>query len=197
MLIEKILRSIYHPFISRYKTWNQGAKGEELVEKWLVSLGDGYFILKDVMLPDKKGNIDHIVLGKNGIFVIETKTHKGFIACDGDIWTQVKGPRGSSYRGNIGSPSKQVKGNILALRKFFEQYYPKLSGIWIHGIVVFANEESMVKVRNPTVLVFNKPSQLIDFIKTREGSFNINIEDYHQIEEILESKKKNKLFALY
>jgi energy-coupling factor transporter transmembrane protein EcfT len=189
--IRWIIQSIYHPFISHYRTWNQGAKGEELVDKWLGTLGDGYFILKDVMLPGKKGNIDHVILGKNGIFVIETKTHKGFITCEGDLWMQEKiGRGGSRYKGNIGNPSKQVKGNAIALRNFFEQYYPKLSGIWIHGIVVFANEESRVKVINPTVPVL-KLSQLIDFIKRKDGSFNITIEDYLQIKEILESKKKH------
>ena len=186
--IRWVLQSIYRPFTSRYRAWNQGAKGEELVDKWLNTLGDGYFIFKDVMLPDGKGNIDHIVLGKNGIFVIETKTHKGFITCEGDFWTQKKmGRGGSRYDGNIGSPSKQVKGKAIALRKFFEKYYPKLSGIWINGIVVFANDESTVKPKNPTIPIL-KPYQLIDFIRNREGSLNITIKDYNQIKDLLKIK---------
>jgi energy-coupling factor transporter transmembrane protein EcfT len=188
--IRWILQLIYCPFTTKYRTWNQGAKGEELVAKGLKTLGDGYFILNDVMLPDEKGNIDHVVLGKNGIFVIETKNHKGFITCEGDVWEQKKiGRGGSQYRGNIGSPSKQVKGKTIALRRFFEQYYPKLAGIWIYGIVVFANEECRFETRNPTIPVL-KPSQLIDFIKSKYGSLNITIEDYHQIIKILENKKK-------
>jgi energy-coupling factor transporter transmembrane protein EcfT len=183
--IGRVFRSIYHPFTSKYKAWNQGAKGEEIVGKWLETLGDDYFILNDVMLPGDKGNIDHIVLGKTGIFVIETKTHKGQIFCNGDRWIQKKiGRGGGYYNGNIGSPSRQAKGKAMALRKFFERYYPKLSGIWINAIVVFANINSSLHIRNQTVPVLKLP-QLVDFIKTRNENLDINYQDFLEIKNFL------------
>ena len=40
------------------------------------------------MLPESYGNIDHIILGSNGIFVIESKNYDGKIICNGDRMAQ-------------------------------------------------------------------------------------------------------------
>src|SRR3989338_10708487 len=55
------------------ETWNQGAEGKQLVTNILEQLGPDYAVLHDVTLPRERGNIDHIVIGENGILVIETK----------------------------------------------------------------------------------------------------------------------------
>ena len=52
-----------------------------------------YTLLNDVMLPDNAGGttqIDHVVLSRYGIFVIETKNMKGWIFGDrkSEFWTQ-------------------------------------------------------------------------------------------------------------
>jgi len=50
-----------------------GLGGEKTVIKALSKLGDEYALLNDLMLRDRSGNVDHVVLGPNGVFVIETK----------------------------------------------------------------------------------------------------------------------------
>ncbi|MEM4704061.1 MAG: nuclease-related domain-containing protein [Candidatus Bathyarchaeia archaeon] len=97
-------------FLSGGGTWSVGAEGEETVAKHLSLLGDPYQVIHDVVLPNMRGNIDHIVLGPNGVFVIETKNNNGFITCNGDSWLQRKvGQQGTPYFGKIGCPSKQAK----------------------------------------------------------------------------------------
>lgn len=84
---------IYIPFISfsvslfffaKYRGFRKGFEGENLVTDCLKNLDDSYYIINDIRL--RHGNIDHIVLGPNGIFVIETKNYDGEITCNGDIW---------------------------------------------------------------------------------------------------------------
>jgi len=41
--------------------------------------------MNDLMLPDDKGNVDHLVMGPNGLFVIETKNYSTFVNCLGDV----------------------------------------------------------------------------------------------------------------
>ena len=52
-----------------------------------------YHLIKDVTIPTKKGTtqIDHIIVSKFGIFVIETKNYMGWIFADAKSakWTQV------------------------------------------------------------------------------------------------------------
>ena len=150
-------------FFESHTTWSSGAEGEEKVAKYLSLLDDSYYVIHDVVLPGTIGNIDHIVFGPNGIFVIETKNHKGFITCQGDWWKQRKiGRRGTPYLGNIGSPSKQVKRKAVLLNKFIQNRFN--TDLFVNGIVVFSNEEARLKIINPTVAIL-KPQELCDFIQ--------------------------------
>jgi len=62
----------------------RGAEGEEEIQGILSRLGDGYMVINDVACPS--GNIDHIVLSRsNGVFLIETKSHRGRVDIAGSI----------------------------------------------------------------------------------------------------------------
>ena len=74
----------------------KGKFGERLVSFCLDKYLDKrkYRILNDVMISDNMGGttqIDHIVLSKYGIFVVETKNMRGWIYGDArsKTWTQV------------------------------------------------------------------------------------------------------------
>ena len=54
-----------------------GDIGEKVVADSLDTLPQDYFVFNDVNLPKSQGNIDHVVVGPNGIFVIETKNYRG------------------------------------------------------------------------------------------------------------------------
>lgn len=144
-------------------TWSSGAEGEEKVAKYLAHLNESYYVIHDVVLPRMKGNIDHVVLGPNGVFVIETKNHKGFITCNGDFWKQQKyGRRGTRYLGRIGSPSKQVKRKAVLLNKFIQKHLQIY--LYVNGLVVFTNEHVRLRIGDPTVAVL-RPSEICDFIE--------------------------------
>ena len=162
------------PFYEKRTTWIAGAEGEEKVAEHLSLLDDEYYVIHDVVLPEMTGNIDHIVLGLNGIFVIETKNHNGLITCYGDSWTRHKiGRRGTGYRGRIGNPSKQVKRKAVLLGQFIKDRFG--IDLFINGIVVFSNEEARLKINNPTVAVL-KPRELYNFIQSyRSTSKNIKL----------------------
>ena len=96
ILILTPLAAIDAYFWQRYQIWSSGAEGEEKVAEALGSLRDCN-VINDVVLPGERTNIDHVVLAPNGIFIIETKNHKGAVRCVGDSWELEKvGRRGSS-----------------------------------------------------------------------------------------------------
>ena len=93
-----------------------------------------------------------MVVGSNGVFVIETKNNNGAISCSGDSWSQWKtGKKGGSYRGKLGSPSKQAKRNAALLRKLIGRRLH--TRLFVNALVVFANEKATLNLKQPTVPV--------------------------------------------
>lgn len=99
-------------FFKSYINYISGDEGEAIVAQYLENLDDQYFLINDLKLSNGYGNIDHIVLGPNGIFVIETKNFQGQVRCEGDSWYQYKPEWKIPEEHEIKSPSKQVRGNL-------------------------------------------------------------------------------------
>ncbi|QZA33268.1 nuclease-related domain-containing protein [Hydrogenibacillus sp. N12] len=140
----------------------QGAEGEQRVEKILSSLPDTYVVFHD--LPCPAGNIDHIVVGPTGIFVIETKSHRGEItvSSDGNLLRD-----GRPLEKNVVS---QVWRQTMWLKETLESRLGH--SVFIHPFLVFVN--GFVRVYRPvqgvTVLpgkwlvetITKKPSRLTE-----------------------------------
>jgi hypothetical protein len=59
----------------------KGAAGEKSVAHTLGKLPDEFLVVNDVQTPN--GNLDHVVIGPTGVFVIETKNCRGMVGADG------------------------------------------------------------------------------------------------------------------
>ncbi len=67
----------------RVTAWRDGAEGEQHTARSLEGLPDGWVVLHDRRIPGGPANIDHIVVGPPGVFVIETKRWSGTVSIDG------------------------------------------------------------------------------------------------------------------
>ena len=149
-----ILMAVCIKISSRY---GKGNKGERIVANILDQLDESYHVFHDVKLPNHKGNIDHIILGKNGLFVLETKHLKSLIKVEGDLWT------GYGEKELRLSPSLQLKRNIVELKKFLGKRKQKF---WVDEAIIFTNPKVELYIVNPTVRIL-KPNELIKWIKSR------------------------------
>ena len=62
------------------RAWQRGAKGERHTARLLDRLGrDGYVIFHDLALPHSPANLDHLVVGPSGVFVIDSKQWSGSV----------------------------------------------------------------------------------------------------------------------
>ena len=79
----------------------QGDKGEEYVSKILNSLSPDYFCIDDLLLRYKNNThqIDHVIISRYGVFVLETKNFRGVIKGSGfDMkWKQINGDKSRSF----------------------------------------------------------------------------------------------------
>jgi len=71
------------------RAWQRGAHGERRTARLLDRLmRDGYVVLHDLAVPGSPANLDHLVIGPSGVFVIDSKQWTGSIhqGIDGLVW---------------------------------------------------------------------------------------------------------------
>ena len=127
----------------------KGEIGENIVNKKLESI-KGYILLKDVLLKGDRGTtqIDHILVGPKGIFVIETKNYSGYIY--GDEWSKEWTQALFGRRNKFYNPIRQNYGHIKAVEKHLGKNERK----YIYSIVVFGDDCKLKKIKSETPVIY-------------------------------------------
>lgn len=113
-------------------------EGEAAVRRILTQkFGDAaYHLLNNITLPFDDGTtqVDHVLVSKYGIFVIESKHYSGRIFANAEqpTWTQVK----SYYKRKFQNPLRQNYKHIKAIQKILDFVPPE----HIHSLVVFTGD---------------------------------------------------------
>jgi hypothetical protein len=71
------------------RSWQRGAHGERRTAHLLDRLThDGFVVFHDLAVPDSPANVDHLVIGPTGLFVIDSKQWTGSVqqGADGLAW---------------------------------------------------------------------------------------------------------------
>jgi hypothetical protein len=72
------------------RSWQRGSQGERhtarLLDRRLTR--DGYVVFHDLAVPGSDANVDHLVIGRSGVFVIDSKQWTGEVrqGADGLVW---------------------------------------------------------------------------------------------------------------
>lgn len=131
-----------------YHAKSSGDYGEYSLKTIVNSLPEYFHVINDVMIQTKKGStqLDHIIVSPFGIYVIETKNHKGMIFGDanGKVWTQVLNGRGHF---TLYNPLWQNQGHIKHLSEA-----TKIPERYMIGLVVFTNPEANIDNARPFAL---------------------------------------------
>ncbi|MEF2522043.1 NERD domain-containing protein [Vibrio mimicus] len=145
--------------VSIFKSrWFKGLFGEYLVNRLLSQLSESdYTLIKDVTLPTEDGTtqIDHVVVSKFGIFVVETKNMKGWIfgSKSQKQWTQKIYRHTSKFQ----NPLHQNYKHIKALESLLGIDSSKL-----HSVIVFIGD-STFKTDMPNNVTYARGC--LDYIK--------------------------------
>ena len=152
-LLSLVPLAAFYYYMRNYRVYNAGWAGEKQVTNLLSSkLSDEYLLLNGLYLSNGGGDIDHLVLGPNGVFVLETKNWSGDVTCNGDEWH-----RGGKHSFKI-SPSLQVKRNAAKIKHVIDSSPALRSlGVTVEGIVVFTNNHATLHLNSPTVLILKLP----------------------------------------
>lgn len=139
----------------------QGNRAEKQVSMVLRSMGCAYRVFDNVMLKTGGGTtqIDHVVISNFGIFVIETKSHKGriFGDCYSRKWTQVLFTKQGQKNYTFYSPYLQNSGHLKNLYKLFGLSYTNFL-----GVIVFTDEMvDLTRVRCPCAVRLDSLASVI------------------------------------
>ena len=173
-----------------YKSKIKGYIGEKLVIKKLKKLNKRkYKVINDVLLKTQKGStqIDHIVISKYGIFVIETKNYKGIIKGNeyDDNWSQILINKSETLR----NPIKQNNGHIKALKDLI----PELRYKNIKSIILFTKRARLEVNCETSVTYFNKVNKIIKKYRNEEFTKEDVERIYNKINELnINSFKERK-----
>lgn len=116
-----------------------GKAGENYVASYLSGIVSTYggFLFNDFCFEDEDGfstEIDHILITRGGVFVIETKTNKGTIygSKEDEYWECIK----KNYQDDktLKNPIIQNQGHINHLRRMFGKNAPKMLSIVIFPV---------------------------------------------------------------
>ncbi|MEM9060377.1 MAG: NERD domain-containing protein [Pseudomonadota bacterium] len=135
-LMKSAVRSVIWAAEASYNNpAGKGARGERVVHAALTSVlnKEDYRVYSDLIVPVAGGTtqLDHLVLSRFGIFVIETKNMSGWIfgGADQKKWTQVhKGGKRRSFQ----NPLRQNYAHVRAVQEILGVDFKIL-----HNFVVF------------------------------------------------------------
>lgn len=67
--------------------WQRGAEGEVATARLLAELPRRFVVLHDRRSPGGRGNVDHIVIGRSGVWVVDSKVRRARLRVRrGQVW---------------------------------------------------------------------------------------------------------------
>lgn len=178
----------------------KGKRGEMRIHEILLQMPEDYHVIDDVVLKTNKGTtqIDHIVVSKYGIFVIETKNYRGEIYGDDNRqqWTQIivtdvtyrkKWYKTYTYvsKSHFYNPVKQSIGHLYEIKKILSEW-PCLK---IIPIVVFAGTANLSNVKSNKHVIYD--NNLIATIQNYRTVYLSDSDVQSVLNRILEKNRRN------
>lgn len=146
------------------RNWRKGADGEAMVSDILRELPDDYIVVNDI--TKKLGNIDHVVIGPTGIYVINTKKWRGSIRLGGNDELLLNGrPTDKPEVGNLVHATMEFHDKIKVLCEK-EQF--------IHGLMVFVDTYIEGHTSSKKHMHLVRDDKLIEYLQKGEVRLKAN-----------------------
>lgn len=139
-----------------------GDKAEKRVEKYIEKYLHGIRIMKDLYLKTETGltEIDMLLLSDRGVFIVEIKSHNGYIVTKGKHWTQRWGDKVVRFH----NPTYQNAVHKRALEDVLKRRQ-SLASLPIYTVTVFTsskvsfseNVRDVIKLPILAKFIKNKP----------------------------------------
>ncbi|GEM_PF-871004 len=163
-----------------------GLRGEtEVTRRLHAALDRTHYVFNDVQLAfgRSRGQIDHLVVCPQGVFVIETKNWRGRLVgtTHADRWQQFR-KRGEAPV-HVSNPIRQVQRQAAMLTGALKR--AGFDAIPIIPLVVFLSAHTTLEVESPAVPLLS-PAACVDMIARHTGASTLGEDQVSGIVEWLE-----------
>ena len=175
LIRHEIQTVVHHPQVV-------GAVGERRVEWELSRLPVEYVVFHNLLLPRQNGEtsqIDHVVVSRYGIFVVESKHYHGMVYGRGNekYWVHESG----AERHQMYNPIWQNHGHIQVLRDLLGDEQPS---VYVN-LVVFGNGARLNVQERERVWYMNELRDAIESYRTvrmEEGTVSEIVEHLNEVQ---------------
>ncbi|MCT7975409.1 nuclease-related domain-containing protein [Laspinema olomoucense] len=154
--------------VNRVKKQVKGSLGESVVSFLLQWLPESDVLFNNALIPTRKPGIlteiDHLIIAKNGVFLVELKTWKGSFSAYQDQWKRREGKRWVPIDQ---SPSFQSAYHQQMFEGWIRSILPDLPANFVTAPVVFPIAD-WVGTTHCSVPVLHRVSALLDLLKGSE-----------------------------
>jgi len=183
------LRPVMLPLVAwvrrrRRAAWSRrGQAGEAAVTDSLRTLGAGWVVVPDVVVPvsERGMQLDHLVIGPNGLYVVEVKTWRQPARVWGDTWQIREGPQWRT----VESPTRQNTWHVRQLKRWLQ----------VNGLPEWAERvEGLVVVLETPRLQIKKPPSMPVYTRVLQAVRDIQQQD-RQATDTAEARDRARLQA--
>lgn len=183
--------------ITLFIVWSKSSSGKGTIGEWRVRLKIGrtkpgkQYVLNNymVLVDGKSSQIDHIVIRKNGIFVIETKNYSGRIYGNQyqQEWTQVLNY--GKVKNKLYNPIKQNATHIYRIKKVIGENIDIISlVVFVQNNTRYLEAENVIPLwalsktlRQTTSVTLTPEKMQYIYDKLVESKANLIIDKYEHI----------------
>jgi hypothetical protein len=172
--------------LDRVKKQIKGNIGEWGVSLLMNSLSDEWVMFKNALIPTNKAGalteIDIVIIGKNGVFLIEVKNWSGSFSAYKDKW---KRRQGNNWIAIDSSPTSQSSYHQKMFQRWLDPIVPNLPERYVIAPVIFPTAK-WLRIEDCSVPVLENINALMSMIINSPACLNSNqvfsiseaIEDY-------------------
>ncbi len=139
-----------------------------VISEYLNELPDNYTIFHKVRIPQTRSLISHLIIGPNGIFIIQGRSISGNFIIRNDEWWRSKTNKRTK---TISNPGKLVKMNSIDLKRFLESHNVNIDYAWITPIVAFSPDRYTIE-EPPLHYNLMPPDEVIPFILNQKKAMD-------------------------
>lgn len=188
-LFELCLDWVINRLEKQINNYRLGQEGENNVIDRMRHLLDGnWYLFRSVVLPGQnKSDIDAVLIGPSGVWVLEIKTFNGQYRVIGDQWQHKKN---QTWKPVKSDPTRQAVNNAKRLSDFIKNN--NQIKLWVTPVVVWANPGSTLTVQNSTTNIW-RLEQLTDEIGNLWGNPKVSDADQKILVDKLRQLCHNQL----
>ncbi len=173
-------------FRKRYGILQSGVRGEETTLKILQRLPKEFTVLTNPVILNRgiTMELDFVVVGKNGVFIIESKNHRGIITgkTSKPSWRQVKhGKNDKVYEKEITNPVKQSYRQCRRMEEVFRDFNISAN---VFSVLYFVDSRTELKIiddADMNVAIFNNEEFLLNYIQNTKGRETVSSNELAKI----------------